>query len=144
MPGLPLVGIADVAELLGVTRTRADQLSRTAGWPPAVELVLPIDAVAPGVIRGWLDRGGVVTTDPDELSALLADFACPLPHTPRLWRLTAVLDWANEQGRDVNLAVLPPEVADEWRTRKADEAQRTADTLRQSAADGKRARSSKS
>ena len=137
MPGRPLVGIADVADLLQVTRTRADQLSRTSDWPPAVELVLPIDAVAPDVIRGWLDAGGVVTTDSDELSALLADYACPLPHTPRLWRLTAILEWAERHGREIDLDMLPPDLADEWRACRAADAQRTADELRQAANDGK-------
>ena len=116
-------------------RTRADQLSRTSGWPPAVEAVLPIDDVAPGVIRAWLDAGGVVTSDVDELVAIFKEYACPLPPMPRLWRLTAFLSWCEDHDREVNLDVLPPDVADEWRTCKADAAQQQADELRQAVDD---------
>jgi hypothetical protein len=114
MPGRPLIGITDVAKILGVTRTRADQLSRTSGWPPTVESVIPVDDVTVALLRAGLEAaGGETSANSGELVSIFVDRASPLPHTPRLWRLSAVLEWCEEQDRDVNLDALPPDMGDE-------------------------------
>jgi predicted DNA-binding transcriptional regulator AlpA len=51
-----LVGLTEIAAMLGVTRQRASQLSRQKGFPP------PLDRIAAGpvwredVIKRWAER----------------------------------------------------------------------------------------
>jgi hypothetical protein len=96
-----LVGVAEVADLLGVSRQRADALTRTKGFPE------PVTAVAP-----WDEASRQTLTDLDEANALplsltdvityMDEHVFRLPDTPRLWRREAVVEWAETTGRYVH------------------------------------------
>jgi hypothetical protein len=87
--------------MLGVSRQRADQLSRTRGFPDPVTQCLPLDdrteirvrEIWPGTIPGG-------RTADDVLEVMFAN-AHDLPEMPRLWRAIAVEEWATENGREL-------------------------------------------
>lgn len=98
-PNRNLVGMAEVADLLGLSRQRADQLSRTTGFPPAVRLVLPLDDITRQAMidleaEGGFPQGGAPRSY-DEIVAR----AYTLPENPRLWRAEEIERWAAETGR---------------------------------------------
>ena len=100
--GGPLVGIADVGELLFVSRQRADQLTRSKGWPEPVDRVAPIDHYTLNAIHLQFEATGPTITEAQTVSALEAG-AHQLPRSsPRFWRLADVLRWASEHGRKLN------------------------------------------
>jgi hypothetical protein len=97
-----LVGIAEVADLLVVSRQRADQLSRSKGWPDPVDRVAPIDQYTLNAIHLLFELAGPTLTEAQAVRALKAG-AYPLPSSsPRFWRLKDILRWASEQGRTLN------------------------------------------
>ncbi len=98
-----LVGIAEIANLLGVSRQRADQLTRSKGWPDPVERVAPFDQYTLNNIHLFFQVAGPTITEAQAVAAIEAG-AHQLPPSPRLWRLAEVMRWATEQGR-----VLPHE-----------------------------------
>jgi hypothetical protein len=95
-----LVGIAEVADLLGVSRQRADQLTRSKGWPEAVERVAPLDLYTVEAIHRLFELAGPSLTEAQALEALEVG-AHRLPSSPRLWRLAEIERWAAEQGRQL-------------------------------------------
>ena len=100
-----LVGIAEIAELLQVSRQRADQLSRTRSFPEAVRRVAPLGPPANEEIRELFDQLGTITLT--QAMEELEERAFELPVHPRLWRLREVGEWARAEGRKVaNLADL--------------------------------------
>jgi hypothetical protein len=96
-----LAGIMEIAEMLGVSRQRADQLSRTRGFPDPLTKCLPLDDRTEGRVReiypGRIPAG---RTADDVLDLMMAN-AYDLPEMPRLWRAIAVEEWANENGREL-------------------------------------------
>ena len=97
-----LVGIAEVADLLLVSRQRADQLSRSKGWPEPVERVAPIDQYTRNAIHLLFEVAGPTLTEEQAVRAL-ETHALQLPSSsPRFWRLNDILRWAREQGRKLN------------------------------------------
>ncbi|MGO9853730.1 MAG: hypothetical protein ACLPYY_01605 [Acidimicrobiales bacterium] len=102
-PGPPraLVGVAEVAELLGVSRQRADVLTRTKGFPEPVALVAPWDDEERVKIRE-LDAAGVLPLTLAEVMAYMDENAFRLPETPRLWRRESVIKWAEAAGRELH------------------------------------------
>jgi hypothetical protein len=97
-----LVGIAEVADLLLVSRQRADQLSRSKGWPEPVDRVAPIDQYTRNAIHLLFELAGPTFTEEQAVRALEAG-AQQLPSSaPRFWRINDILRWANEQGRELN------------------------------------------
>jgi hypothetical protein len=96
MPGR-LVGVAEIAELLEVSRQRADQLTRSKGWPDPVERVAPFDVHTVEAMKQLFQRTPKVTLD--EAIDALDTRAYLLPAYPRLWRVELIERWANEHGR---------------------------------------------
>lgn len=93
-----LVGIAEIADLLGVSRQRADQLTRSKGWPEPVARVTPFDQYTLNNIHLFFEVAGPTVTEAQAVAALEAG-THELPPSPRLWRLAEVMRWAKEQGR---------------------------------------------
>jgi hypothetical protein len=93
-----LVGIAEIADLLGVSRQRADQLTRSKGWPEPVGRVAPFDQNMLKNVHLLFEVSGGTITEAQAVAALEAG-AHQLPAAPRLWRLAEVVRWAAEQGR---------------------------------------------
>lgn len=102
-PDRNLVGVQEIADYLGISRQRADQLTRTAGFPEPVRCVIPIDdatrdeilaLAATGVLDGALA--------PEKRYEYYAALGFNLPDYPRLWRNADVERWAVETGRRDN------------------------------------------
>jgi hypothetical protein len=96
-----LAGVTEIAEMLGVSRQRADQLSRTRGFPDPVAKCLPLDDRTESRVReiypGKIPAGRTA----DDVLALMMANAHDLPEMPRLWRAIAIEQWANENGREL-------------------------------------------
>jgi hypothetical protein len=100
-PGLrALVGVAEVADLLGVSRQRADTLTRGKGFPDPVTLVLPLDGVTFDTMRELFAQLGD-SVGVEQAIELITVRGFKLPETPRLWRLSVVRAWAEEDGRQL-------------------------------------------
>ncbi len=95
-----LVGVAEIAELLDVSRQRADVLTRSKGWPDAVSSVLPVDQITIADLREL--AAGRKSIPLDEITAALIAGSDTLPEHPRLWRLAEVERWAAAAGRELN------------------------------------------
>jgi hypothetical protein len=97
-----LVGVAEIADMLFVSRQRADQLTRSKGWPEPVDRVAPIDGYTLNAIHLLFEMAGGTMTEEQAVTALEGG-AQPLPSaSPRFWRLADVLRWATEHGRQLN------------------------------------------
>ena len=96
-----LAGVTEIAEMLGVSRQRADQLSRTRGFPDPVTKCLPLDDRTELRVReiypGKIPDGRTA----DDVLGLMTANAHDLPEMPRLWRAIAVEEWANDNGREL-------------------------------------------
>ena len=94
------MGVADIAEMLGLSRQRADQLTRTRGFPDPVERVAALDRRTVEQMSEQMEVrfAGDVVTFGEALDAL-DDGAITLPAQPRLWRLEEVERWATANGR---------------------------------------------
>jgi hypothetical protein len=57
-----LVGVAEIGDILGVSRQRADQLARAKRWPEPVERVAPIDRYTLNAIRLLFEVAGPTIT----------------------------------------------------------------------------------
>ena len=98
--GGQLIGVAEVAGLFGVSRQRADQLTREKGWPDQIERVAPLDRYTLDAVHFVFAVYGGTITEEQAIEVLEAG-GHQLPASPRLWRLADVLRWANEHGRDL-------------------------------------------
>jgi hypothetical protein len=92
-----LVGVTEIAELLNISRQRADQLTRSKGWPDPVERVAPLDVFTVGAMDRLFEQTPKVTLE-EALDALDGG-AYQLPPYPRLWRVELIEQWAVEHGR---------------------------------------------
>ena len=92
-----LVGIAGIAELLKISRQRADQLTRTRSFPEPVRRVAPLGHMTTEAIRELYDELGSVTFT--DAIKVLEERAFDLPLHPRLWREWEVEEWARAEGR---------------------------------------------
>jgi hypothetical protein len=93
-----LVGVPEVAVLLGVTKQRACQIVDLEGFPPPVQRVAPLDEVTVKTVRNlFAEAGGTITVE-TALGALYARWLS-LPESPRLWRLELVRKWAEDRAR---------------------------------------------
>jgi predicted DNA-binding transcriptional regulator AlpA len=90
---LRLLSITEVAEMLGVTRQRADQLSCEVGFPEPVRRAVIIDAKAEEEMERWF-RDKRRSVNARLAFSLLSLRAHELPDHPRLWRHAAVEEWA--------------------------------------------------
>lgn len=98
-PNRHLVGTAEIADLLGLSRQRADQLTRTQGFPEAVRLVLPIDERTRETMRRLESEGTFPGGTADQCFDAIVETAHRMPDSPRLWRATDVERWAADTGR---------------------------------------------
>ena len=97
-----LVGVAEIAELLDVSRQRADQLTRSKGWPDPVERVAPFDIYTVEAMKRLFERTPKITLD--QALDVLDTRVYQLPHYPRLWRVELIEHWAIEHGRHLHVA----------------------------------------
>jgi len=95
-----LVGVAEIAGLLGVSRQRADALTRRKGFPDPLTRVLPVDEETAERLRVLFatDR----PEDIEDALDVLWSRAFALPEHPRLWRLASVEAWAEQEGRHLD------------------------------------------
>ena len=86
--------------MLGLSRQRVDQLTRTRGFPEPVERVAALDRRTVEQMSEQMEVrfAGDVVTFGEALDAL-DDGAITLPAQPRLWRLEEVKRWAIANGR---------------------------------------------
>jgi hypothetical protein len=94
-----LVGVAEIASGLRLSKQRADALTRTRGFPDPVENVLVIDGLAEQAVRDFFDDRPRLATA-EETLALFHQRANRLPAQPRLWRRSVVQEWATNTGRE--------------------------------------------
>jgi hypothetical protein len=95
-----LVGVSEIAELLGVSKQRASVLASRKGFPDPLERVIPVDADLQGALLEFFEqRRAQRTFTAEESWQEFKDRAFVLPDQPRLWRRTAVEKWAAEHGR---------------------------------------------
>lgn len=92
-----LVGVAEIAALLQVSRQRADQLTRTRSFPEPVRRVAPLGLPTTEAIRDLYDQLGSVSFT--QAIKALEERAFDLPLQPRLWREWEVEEWARAEGR---------------------------------------------
>ena len=92
-----LVGVAEIAELLDVSRQRADQLTRSKGWPDPVERVAPFDIYTVEAMKRLFERTPKITLA--QALDVLDARAYQMPTYPRLWRVELIERWAAEHGR---------------------------------------------
>ena len=97
-----LVGVAEIAELLDVSRQRADQLTRSKGWPDPVERVAPFDIYTVEAMKRLFERTPKITLD--QALDVLDTRVYQLPPYPRLWRVELIEHWAIEHGRHLHVA----------------------------------------
>jgi hypothetical protein len=100
--GGQLIGVAEVAGLFGVTRQRADQLTREKGWPDPVDRVAPVDRYTLGAIDFLFEMAGPTITKEQAVQAIEAGAQQLPPSSPRLWRVADVVRWAAEHGRELH------------------------------------------
>ena len=98
--GGQLIGVAEVAGLFGVSRQRADQLTREKGWPDQIERVVPLDRYTLDAVHFVFAVYGGTITEEQAIEVLEAG-GHKLPPSPRLWRLADVVRWAAEHGREL-------------------------------------------
>jgi hypothetical protein len=97
-----LVGIAEIADLLFVSRQRADQLTRSKGWPEPVDRVAPIDEYTLNAMHQLFELAGGTVTEAQAITALEGGSQKLPSASPRFWRFADVLRWATEHGRQLN------------------------------------------
>jgi hypothetical protein len=103
-----LVGVAEIASGLGLSKQRADALTRMRGFPDPVEHVLVIDGLTDEAVHEFFaDRPRIATAD--ETMMLFRQRANRLPPQPRLWRLSVVKEWAANNGREWHDASSDPD-----------------------------------
>ena len=98
-PNRNLVGVQEVADMLAISRQRADQLSRTSAFPQPVRFVLPLDDRTRATMLALEEAGGFPGGDAAACYEQIMATAHALPATPRLWRAADVSQWAADTGR---------------------------------------------
>jgi hypothetical protein len=96
-----LVGVTEIAEMLGVSKQRASVLCARKGFPDPVERVAPVDAMTVEIMRGMFSEDGTVSLD-DAVEALQSR-SYRLGPGKKLWRLADVARWAEREGRTLRI-----------------------------------------
>ncbi len=96
-----LVGVTEIAEMLGVSKQRASVLCARKGFPDPVERVAPIDAMTVEIMRDLFSDHGTVSFE--EAVEALQSHAYRLGPGKKLWRLAAVAQWAEREGRTLRI-----------------------------------------
>jgi hypothetical protein len=97
-----LMGVSEIAELLGVSKQRASVLCNQKGFPEPVQQVIPVDdETRQALVELYAKRTGKRTFSADGTWDLFSERSFVLPDTPRLWRQSSVEEWAKEHGREL-------------------------------------------
>ena len=96
-----LVGVSEIADMLGVSKQRASVLCARKGFPDPVERMAPIDAMTFEIMRGLFSEEGTVTFD--EAVEALQSRSYRLGAGRKLWRLAEVAQWAEGEGRTLRI-----------------------------------------
>src|SRR3974390_2180768 len=97
------MGVSEIAELLSVSKQRASVLCNRKGFPDPVEHVIPVDDdTRQALVELHAQRTGKHSFTAEGTFQLFSERAFVLPDVPRLWRQSAVEEWANENGRDLS------------------------------------------
>jgi predicted DNA-binding transcriptional regulator AlpA len=97
-----LVGVAEIAEMLGVSKTRADQLTRTREFPLPVERVIPVDEITRQALVALFDQRDSSRFTAETAWRVFKDRAQRVPEYPRLYRASEIIAWAESGGRQVD------------------------------------------
>jgi hypothetical protein len=96
-----LVGVSEIAEMLGVSKQRASVLCARKGFPDPVERVAPIDAMMVEIMSGLFSENGTVSFD--KVVEALQSHSYRLGPGKKLWRLVEVVRWAEREGRALSI-----------------------------------------
>jgi hypothetical protein len=96
-----LVGVSEIAELLGVSKQRASVLCARKGFPDPIEHIAPIDAITVEIMRGLFSEDRTISFD--EAVEALQSHSYRLGSGKKLWRLAAVAGWAEREGRTLQI-----------------------------------------
>ena len=97
------MGVSEIAELLNVSKQRASVLCNRKGFPDPVEAVIPVDDdTRRALVELYAKRTSKHSFTAEGTFELFSDRAFVLPEAPRLWRQSAVEEWATENGRQVS------------------------------------------
>jgi hypothetical protein len=97
------MGVSEIAELLKVSKQRASVLCNRKGFPDPVETVIPVDDdTRQALVELYAERSSTHAFTAEGTFQLFSERAFVLPEIPRLWRQSAVEEWAKEQGRELS------------------------------------------
>ena len=99
-----LVGVAEIAEMFGVSKQRASVLCTRKGFPDPATDVLVLDQCSRDAVIAFVDALGgdtLASLTGEDVWAIFMDRGNKLPDQPRLWRRVQVQHWAAENGREV-------------------------------------------
>ena len=98
-----LMGVSEIAELLGVSKQRASVLCNRKGFPDPVERVIPVDDdTRQALVELFAGRSAKRSYSAEGTWQVFSKRAFDLPDAPRLWRQSAVEAWAKEDGRELS------------------------------------------
>jgi hypothetical protein len=97
------MGVSEIAELLNVSKQRASVLCNRKGFPDPVEAVIPVDDdTRQALVELYAQRTDEYSYTADGTFQMFSERAFVLPDVPRLWRQSAVEEWAKEHGRQLS------------------------------------------
>jgi hypothetical protein len=97
------MGVSEIAELLNVSKQRASVLCNSKGFPDPVEAVVPVDDdTREALVKLYRQRFSKHSHTAERTFHLFSERAFVLPDVPRLWRQSAVEEWAKEHGRPLS------------------------------------------
>jgi predicted DNA-binding transcriptional regulator AlpA len=97
-----LIGVSEIAVLLGLSKQRASILASRKGFPDPIEHVIPVDHdTRQALMELYKQRPGTQSFSAEGTWQLFSERAFVLPDAPRLWRQSAVEEWAKQNGRDL-------------------------------------------
>ena len=102
MVALRLVGVSEIAQMLGVSKQRASVLCARKGFPDPVEHVAPVDEMTVAMVRGVFSERGDSVSFEEAMAALVAG-SHRLGPGIKLWRLSDVVRWAEREGRTLKI-----------------------------------------
>jgi hypothetical protein len=97
-----LIGVGEIARLLGVSKQRASVLCNRKGFPDPVKKVAPLDDSTVVLMRQLFAAQKRRTVTFDQALAALENGAYTIGAGKKLWRQAAVEKWAKENGRHLD------------------------------------------
>jgi hypothetical protein len=94
------MGVSEIAELLNVSKQRASVLCNSKGFPDPVESVVPVDdETREALVELYGQRTSKHSYTAEMTFEMFSERAFVLPDVQRLWRQSAVEEWAKQHGR---------------------------------------------